>query len=328
MLVTDASGWMQRAMANAQAVRATARPNPWVGAVVVAADGRLFDGATQPPGGPHAEIVALEAAGPATVGATLVTTLEPCCHTGRTGPCTEAIVAAGVGRVIIGVDDPDPNVAGRGVDQLRSAGIEVVTGVESDAVADQLRSYLHHRTTGRPYVLLKLAATLDGRIAAPDGTSQWITGADARADVHRLRSESDAIVVGAATVRIDDPSLTVRDWDGPDPTRIVFGAVDDDARVHPCRSFSGDPADLLDQLGSEGCVQVMVEGGADVAGRMHRAGLVDRYVIYLAPKILGGDDGRPLFAGRGAGTMSDIWTGRFDATERLGDDVRLEVVPA
>ena len=322
------TSWMQRAIANASAVRDTARPNPWVGAVVVAPDGPAFDGATEPPGGRHAEIVALAAAGESAHGATLVTTLEPCCHTGRTGPCTDAIIAAGVARVVVGVEDPDPNVAGRGLAQLRSAGIEVESGVADDAVVEQLRSYLHQRATGRPYVVLKLAATLDGRIAAPDGTSQWITGADARVDVHRLRAESDAIVVGAGTVRADDPSLTVRDWDGRDPRRIVLGTVEADARVQPCLSYVGEPAELLEQLAGEGCLQVLVEGGAHVAARFHRAGLVDRYVIYVAPKLLGGDDGLALFSGPGVATMSDIWAGRFAATQRLGDDLRLEVVPA
>src|SRR5205085_3253821 len=163
------------------------------------------------------------AAGEAARGATLYCTLEPCSHVGRTGPCADAIVAAGVSRVVVGVVDPDPQVSGRGLARLRQAGVEVSVGAEADAVEDQLAPYLKHRRTGRPWVVLKLAATLDGRTAAPDGSSQWITGEPARADAHRLRAESDAVLVGAGTVRADDPSLTVRLAEGTDPRRVVLG---------------------------------------------------------------------------------------------------------
>lgn len=326
--MVDVDRLMRRAIDNAAAVRTTTSPNPWVGAVAVTPSGLHFDGATSPPGGPHAEIVALDAAGHHAAGSTLCTTLEPCSHHGRTGPCADTIVERGVSLVVYGIDDPDPLVAGAGAHRLRQAGVEVRAGVETDLIEQQLRPYLTHRATGRPYVVLKLAATLDGRLAAPDGSSKWITGPEARADVHRMRSESDAILVGAGTVRVDDPSLTVRDADGPDPERIVLGNVDDDARVHPCRVHQGDLGELLDVLGGEGVLQLMVEGGADVAGRFHRAGLVDRYVIYLAPKLLGGDDGVSMFGGAGVETMSDVWTGRFVGTHQFGDDVRLDVEPA
>lgn len=320
-------GWMRRAIANAWTVRSTTAPNPWVGAVVVAADGRVFDGATEPPGSRHAEVVALDAAGPAARGACLYSTLEPCVHTGRTGPCVDRIAASGVTRVVYAIDDPDPKVAGRAAVRMRSAGIEVVSGVCADEATRQLEPYVTHRRTGRPYVVLKLAATLDGRIAAPDGTSRWITGAPARADVHRLRAESGAVVVGAGTVRADDPELTVRDADGPDPRRVVLGRAPAGARVHPCLEHLGDPGELLDQLGHDGVLQVLVEGGAGVAAAFHRAGLVDRYVVYLAPKLTGGDDARPLFAGAGIATMAEVWTGRFADVVRLGDDVRIDLVP-
>jgi len=303
---------------------------------VVVADGRIVGrGATEPPGGAHAERSALDEAGTAVADATLYTTLEPCDHEGRTGPCTEAVVAAGIRRVVVGVEDPDPNVSGRGVARLRDAGLEVVVGVLGDEVADDLTPYLHHRSTGRPFVVLKVAATLDGRTAAPDGTSRWITGAEARADVHRLRAESDVVVVGAGTVRADDPRLDVRDLpDGPvdpgsvpQPRRIVLGSIPEDARVRPAEEHHGDLGDLLDRLGDEGVLQVLVEGGADVAGRFHRAGLVGRYVVYVAPAVLGGDDGRGLLAGAGAPTMADVWRGRTASVVRLGDDVRIDVVP-
>ena len=322
-------GYMAEAIAVAATARLHSSPNPWVGAVVVAGGQVVGTGATEPPGGAHAEVSALAGAGGRAAGATLYTTLEPCDHQGRTGPCTDAIVAAGIGRVVVAVLDPDPKVSGRGVQRLRDAGIDVEVGVGADAVAGQLAAYLHHRRTGRPLVVLKLAATLDGRIAAPDGSSTWITGAEARADVHRLRAESDAVCVGAGTVRTDDPRLTVRGvdgHDGPDPRRVVLGVVPDGARVVPAESHVGDLGDLLAGRGAEGVLQLLVEGGADVAGRFHRAGLVDRYVVYLAPALLGGDDGRPLLAGPGAPSMDEIRRGRFVAVTPLGDDLRVALV--
>ena len=317
---------LDRAIANADAAKGTTAPNPWVGAALLAADGRVVDGATEPPPGRHAEIVALDAAGDAR-GATVATTLEPCNHTGRTGPCTEALIAAGVARVVVGIEDPDEHVAGAGVACLRDAGVEVTVGTRAGAVAEQLAPYLHHRRTGRPYVVLKLASTLDGRTAAPDGTSRWITGPAARADVHRLRAESDAVLVGAGTVRTDDPELTVRDAPGVDPLRVVLGSAPPDARVHPCLELGGDLEAVLDTLGGKGVLQLLVEGGPTVAAAFHRAGLVDRYVLYLAPALMGGDDGRPLLAGPGATTINEAWRGTVVTVERLGDDLKVVLTP-
>lgn len=319
---------MQRAVVLAAGVRCVTAPNPWVGCVLEAADGRIFTGATSPPGGPHAEAAALAAAGRAAHGATAWVTLEPCSHHGRTPPCAEALVAAGVRRVVVGIEDPDDKVSGRGLSILRAAGIEVCVGVEGDAVRAQLGPYVTHRVTGRPYVVLKLAATIDGRTAAPDGSSKWITGEAARRDAHRLRAESQAIVVGAGTVRADDPELTVRHVEGPDPLRVVLGRAPAGARVHPALEFNGDLGDLLDDLGARGVLQVLVEGGASVAGAFHRSGLVDRYAVYLAPALAGGDDARPLFAGRGAPTIDDIWRGRIVDVARLGDDLRIDLEPS
>jgi len=306
----------------AASVRASTSPNPWVGCVI---DPGGFEGATQPPGGPHAEIVALQQAGEAARGGTLVVTLEPCAHHGRTPPCVEAIIEAGIARVVIGVEDPDPNVSGRGIAALREAGIDVEVDVLAEEVAAQLAPYLKHRSTGRPWLVLKLAASVDGRTAAPDGSSEWITGDEARTDAHRLRAESDAVIVGAGTVRADDPSLTVRHVEGRDPLRVVLGKAPPDAKVHPAVELEGDLDEVLNELGRRGVVQAVVEGGPTVAGAFHRAGLVDRYVIYLAPALFGGDDGRPLFAGPGAPTIDDVWRGRITNVERLGDDVKLEL---
>lgn len=317
---------MGRAIVEAATVRTSTAPNPWVGAAILTPSGDVHVGATQPPGGPHAEIVALRAAGEGARGGVLATTLEPCAHTGRTGPCTEAIVAAGIRRVVVGIEDPDPLVAGSGLAALRSAGIEVDVGVRADAVADQLAAYVHHRRTGRPYVVLKLAATVDGRTAAPDATSRWITGDAARRDAHQLRAESQAVLVGAGTVRADDPALTTRLVDGPDPRRIVLGTAPPGARIHPCREWSGPVTDLLDELGRDGVLQLLVEGGAGVAAEFHAERLVDRYVVYVAPALFGGDDARPLFVGTGIPTIAELHRGRFLDVRRLGDDLRLDLV--
>jgi diaminohydroxyphosphoribosylaminopyrimidine deaminase/5-amino-6-(5-phosphoribosylamino)uracil reductase len=326
---------MGRAIELAALARPSTAPNPWVGAVVVPAGagstGHTFEGMTAPPGGDHAEVQALAQAVAAGVaeGATLYTTLEPCSHQGRTPPCVDAVIAAGITRVVIGIVDPDDHVSGRGIEALRAAGITVTLGVGEDAVTEQLAPYLKHRRTGRPWVVLKMALTLDGRTAAPDGSSRWITGEAARADVHRLRACSDAVVVGAGTVRADDPALTVRPDGGPEadrqPLRVVLGTAPEGARVHPAIERRGDLDAVLEELGARGALQVLVEGGAQVAHDFHAAGLVDRYVLYLAPALSGGDDGRPVFSGPGAATIGAFWRGRLVSVERLGDDLRVEV---
>ncbi|HEY3811507.1 MAG TPA: bifunctional diaminohydroxyphosphoribosylaminopyrimidine deaminase/5-amino-6-(5-phosphoribosylamino)uracil reductase RibD [Acidimicrobiales bacterium] len=329
MTAAEDDAWMAEAVALGQGVRTQTSPNPWVGAVVVpVGDAPAAEGATQPPGGPHAEAVALELAGDSARGSTVYVTLEPCAHHGRTPPCADALVAAGVSRVVVGVLDPDPRVSGEGVARLRAAGIDVTVGVGAEAVSASLTPYLAHRRRGRPWVVLKLAATLDGRIAGPDGSSRWITGPAARLDAHRLRAESDAILVGAGTVRADDPALTVRDAPGRDPLRVVLGHPPEGARVHPALVHDGDLDSLLDELGRRGVLQLLVEGGAGVAASFHRQRLVDQYVLYLAPALLGGDDGRPLFTGPGAATMADAWRGRIAAVRPIGSDVRIDLLAA
>lgn len=319
---------MQQAITAAERIRSTTAPNPWVGSAVRSETGTVVTGTTEPPGGAHAEVLALRAAADAgfdLTRATLATTLEPCAHTGRTGPCTDAILEAGIRRVLVGVEDPDPNVNGSGIARLREAGLDVTVGTAATEVREQLAAYLHHRRTGRPFVIVKLAATVDGRTAAPDTTSQWITGEPARRDAHQLRADSQAVLVGAGTVRADDPSLTVRLVDGPDPRRVVLGAAPSDAAVHPCVEWRGELPDLLDRLGAEGVLQLLVEGGASTAAQFHADGLVNRYVIYLAPALFGGDDARPLFIGQGAATLAELPRGRFTAVTRLGDDLRLDL---
>jgi diaminohydroxyphosphoribosylaminopyrimidine deaminase/5-amino-6-(5-phosphoribosylamino)uracil reductase len=258
-------------------------------------------------------------------------TLEPCSHHGRTPPCADAVIEAGVSRVVVGVTDPDPKVSGQGIKRLRTAGIEVEVGCRQSEIERQLAPYLHHRSTGRPFVVLKLASTLDGRSAAPDGSSQWITGDEARLDAHRLRADSDAILVGAGTVKADNPSLTVRlpederSRGDTDPLRIVLGTAPADAAVHPCLELGGDLGAVLDELGARGVIQLMVEGGPTVAHAFHAAGLVDRYVLYLAPAFFGGNDALGLFSGPGAPTIGGLWRGRIVDVARVGDDLRLEI---
>jgi diaminohydroxyphosphoribosylaminopyrimidine deaminase/5-amino-6-(5-phosphoribosylamino)uracil reductase len=327
---------MRRAVALSRAVLGTTSPNPPVGAVVLDADGAVVgEGATHPSGGPHAEVVALAQAGDR--AHTAVVTLEPCDHTGRTGPCSQALLAAGVRTVVVACSEPTAQ-AGGGVQTLRAAGVEVRTGIlEDEVAAGPLAAWLHRQRSGRPFVTWKYAATLDGRSAAADGTSRWITGEPARADVHRLRAESDAIVVGIGTVLADDPQLTTRPDPGHQPLRVVVdsrGRTPQDAKV---RDGSAEtlvvtspygPVDLpalLADLARREVVSVLLEGGPTLAGAFLRAGLVDRVVGYVAPALLGAGPAALLDAG--VGTIDDAVRLHLTDVTRLGDDVRLTLVP-
>jgi diaminohydroxyphosphoribosylaminopyrimidine deaminase/5-amino-6-(5-phosphoribosylamino)uracil reductase len=231
-VVTDTDStdgaFMDRALARGETARRRTAPNPWVGAVVVRAGEVVGHGATQAPGGAHAEIEALREAGGRARGATVYTTLEPCAHHGRTGPCVVALAESGITRVVVALEDPDPQVAGRGIAQLRDLGVTVDVGIGAAAAARSLAPYLVHRRLGRAFTVVKTAMSLDGRVAARDGSSQWITGAASRADAHRLRADSQAIVIGAGTALADRPRLTVRDADGPvhaQPLRVLLDAT-------------------------------------------------------------------------------------------------------
>lgn len=319
---------MRLAMNVAESARTRTSPNPWVGAIVVSTSGEIVGaGATAPVGGSHAEVTALQQAGEQAREGTLVVTLEPCCHIGRTPPCTDAIIGAGISRVVVAMIDPDERVAGNGINVLREAGIVVDTGVCGSEALQQLLPYAHQRRTGRPFVLAKIAATLDGHTAAADGSSQWITGERARRDAHRLRAESDAIVVGAGTVRMDDPSLTVRHVEGRDPLRVVLGSAPNGAKVHPCLEWTASIEELLDDLGSRGCLQVLVEGGATVLGSFYAAGLIDRWAVYLAPGFMGGAPSHPLIGTAPLPTIDDFARGKIVATRELDGDVMLLVDP-
>ncbi|GGM49119.1 bifunctional diaminohydroxyphosphoribosylaminopyrimidine deaminase/5-amino-6-(5-phosphoribosylamino)uracil reductase RibD [Dactylosporangium sucinum] len=326
---------MRRAVELARLSLGETSPNPNVGAVIAAPDGTVVgEGRTAPAGGPHAEVRALEQAGERARGATAYVTLEPCNHTGRTGPCTQALIRAGVTRVVAGVRDPNPVAAG-GVEALRAAGLAVEIGtVLPDEARDAMAGWLTAVTRGTPYVIWKFAATLDGRSAAADGTSKWITSPEAREDVHRLRAGVDAIIAGGGTVLADDPQLTVR---LPDrrarPLRVVVEGsrstpggskvLDDSAPTWVVTGEGGRVAlqPMLHELYRRGVRTALLEGGPTLAGAFLAEGLVDRVVAYLAPKLLGA--GPAALGAAGISTISEALT--FDVVDlaRIGPDVRL-----
>ena len=309
-----------RALALAERARHTAHPNPLVGAVVVGADGAVVgEGFHRRPGEAHAEALALERAGARARGGTLYVTLEPCDHTGRTPPCTEAVLSSGVRRVVVALEDPDPRARGAGLRRLRESGVEVDVGLGADAAADQNRDYVHHRRTGLPWVVLKSAVSIEGLETAEDGTSRWITNRESRADVQRLRAEADAVMVGSGTVLVDDPALTCRleSYEGPQPLRVVMDRrhrVPDTARCMGPGSvvYDGSLKAALEDLGRRGVVRLLVEGGPTLAAALSAEGLVDEYVVYIAPLVLAGAP--TLSAGRRLSLRDAV---------RLGDDVRL-----
>lgn len=323
----DPSELMTIAMEEGERARFHAPPNPWVGAVVVNDRGVVLSaGHTQVPGESHAEIVALRRAGELAKGATMVVTLEPCAHEGRTGPCCNAIVAAGVARVIVGTLDPDPLVNGAGVAALRAAGVVVDVGIEEEAVRARLAPYLWHRVTRRPYVVAKVAATLDGAVAMADGSSKWITGEAARRDAHVLRAQSQAIIVGAGTVRRDDPRLTARlDDIVLEPLRVVLGRAPEGSNVRPCLERSGNLGHLLDELGELDVLQVLVEGGPRTTGAFLEAGLVNHFVWYLAPAWAGREGTLGALGSISTSVMSELRRGRVMDVRRIGDDIRMDV---
>ncbi|GCE38328.1 Diaminohydroxyphosphoribosylaminopyrimidine deaminase [Rhodococcus wratislaviensis] len=332
----DLDAAMQIAIGAAESARGFTSPNPAVGAVVLDAAGRIAGvGMTQPPGGPHAEVVALREAGVAARGGTAVVTLEPCNHTGRTGPCSRALLDAGVVAVHYAVGDPNPEAAG-GAETLVSAGVEVTSGLRAqDVERGPLRAWLHRQRTGRPHVTWKYAATLDGRSAAADGTSQWITGPEARERVHADRAKLDAIVVGTGTVLADDPRLTARTPDGSlaahQPVRVVVGlgdippgarVLDDSAPTLLLRTRDVD--EVLAALAEY--TDVLLEGGPRLAGAFLAAGRVDRIQAYLAPLVLGA--GTSAVSEAGVHTIDGALRFRHESVETIGPDLLLSLVPA
>ncbi|MGY1695946.1 bifunctional diaminohydroxyphosphoribosylaminopyrimidine deaminase/5-amino-6-(5-phosphoribosylamino)uracil reductase RibD [Geodermatophilus sp. SYSU D00814] len=339
MSVTPAeSAAMSRARELGASVLGTTSPNPAVGAVVLDAAGAVVgEGATSPPGGPHAEVRALAQAGERARGGTAVVTLEPCAHTGRTGPCADALLAAGVARVVVAVPEPTQLAVG-GAQRLLAGGVDVELGVERQAAEEgALAAWLTGVREGRPFVVWKAGATLDGRVAAADGTSRWITGPVARAAVHALRATCDAVVVGSGTALADDPQLTVRDAEGRDlprqPLRVVHdrrGRLPATARVldgaaPTLVSRAAGPAELLAELFDRDVRRVLLEGGPTLAAAFLRAGLVDEAVVHLAPKLLGA--GPSLVGDLGITTVGAALDLRVRDVTVLGEDVQVRLRP-
>ena len=329
------SAAMGLAVEQAQAVKGSTYPNPPVGAVILGPDGDVAGvGATEAAGGAHAEVVALRAAGDRAAGGTAVVTLEPCNHHGRTPPCVDALIGAGVAAVVYALDDPNPVAAG-GARRLREAGVAVTGGVAARTVASgTLREWLHKQRTGLPHVTWKFATSIDGRSAAADGSSQWITSAAAREDVHRRRAAADAIVVGTGTVFADNPSLTARLPDGTparrQPLRVVVGEreIPPEAKVLGPESDTlvlrtRDPLEVLRALAAH--TDVLLEGGPILAGAFLRAGVVHRILAYVAPILLGG----PLTAvdDVGVANIAGALQWEYDGVQRIGPDVLLSLLP-
>ncbi|MFA6665366.1 MAG: bifunctional diaminohydroxyphosphoribosylaminopyrimidine deaminase/5-amino-6-(5-phosphoribosylamino)uracil reductase RibD [Armatimonadota bacterium] len=339
--------------------RGRTSPNPMVGAVLVK-DGAVVGKGYHPKAGmPHAEILALRQAGVRALGADLYVTLEPCCHHGKTPPCADAVIASGVKRVFAAMADPNPLVCGKGFERLRSAGAEVHVGLLEEAAQELNRGFIKRVTCGRPFVLWKAAMTLDGKTACHTGDSRWVTGESARRHVHRIRSLSDAVMVGIGTVLADNPQLTVRACRGQNPLRVV---VDARAETPPSSRVLGDEAEtiiavtnsapigrvealrgagagiievesqagrvnltlLLETLAGLGINNMLLESGGRLSASMLKSGLVDRGLIFIAPKIAGGRDAPTPVEGDGASLMAEALNTGTPKVRRFGDDIALE----
>jgi len=318
---------MRHALALARRGLGNVWPNPAVGCVLLRDGVVVGRGWTRPGGRPHAEVVALAQAGEAARGATAYVTLEPCAHHGKTPPCAEALVRAGVVRVVTALTDPDPRVAGRGHAILRAAGIELLEGVCADEAQEIQRGFLTRIRHGRPMLALKLAASFDGRIATAAGESRWITGAEARRHVHALRLAHDAVMIGGETARADLPGLNVRGF-GPvrQPVRVVLSSrplpdlPPEGPRHGPLWQLAGRPEDVMAELGRRGLTRVLCEGGGVLAASLLRAGLVDELIGYGAGMVLGGD-GRAGIAALGLQHLADAPRFHLVETRRIGPDI-------
>lgn len=362
--VTADEAHMLRAIELAERGRGRTGPNPLVGAVVVTAGEVMGEGFHEVVGGPHAEVNALEDAGDGAGGSTMYVTLEPCSHFGRTPPCTEAIIAAGVSMVVMATRDPNPDVAGGGRDVLEAKGVETSQGPYSELARRQNEAYLKWVTTGLPFVTLKMALTFDGKTATRVGDSRWVTSDESRRDVHLMRSWSDAVAVGIGTVLADDPRLTVRmvEVGAKPPLRVVVDgeaatppssrvadttdaptlvAVSATAHAERVKALEGrgvevarmgeagrvDLRALLEALGSRGVASLMVEGGAELAYSFLEEYLIDRFIFYFAPKIVGGGEAPGAVGGEGLARIRDAWKLEFDSVAESGGDIKVIAYP-
>lgn len=355
--------FMQEALDLAARAGWRTHPNPRVGAVLVRGNRVVGRGYHQRPGGPHAEVLALREAGARARGATLYVTLEPCCHFGRTPPCTDAVLSAGVSRVVAAMRDPHPAVAGRGFRVLRSGKVRVEVGLLGEEARRLNEAFCRRVRDGRPWVILKSAVTLDGKIATASGDSRWISSLESRAHAHRLRDQVDAILVGIGTVLADDPRLTARPGGrkGRDPARVILDgglriplkakALNDPsaARIIVATTAKANPrrvealrgrgvevwplpsregrvclGPLLSELARREITTLLVEGGGEVAGSFLREGYVDRVAFYVAPLLVGGEDAPGPLRGRGAARLADAWDLAGVSVTRLGPDFLVE----
>jgi len=356
LISIDEKRLMSRALSLALKGRGRTSPNPMVGSLLIKKGRIISEGFHERAGGPHAEARVLEVAGEKARGGILFITLEPCCHTEkRTPPCTKAIIKSGVKKVIVAMEDPNPKVSGKGIAELRAAGIAVISGVLEDKAKKLNEAYIKYITTGRPFVTLKVAMSLDGKIATRTGDSRWITGEKARRLVHQMRSDSDAILTGAGTVTADDPELTARIKGGKNPVRVVI----DPQLKTPLRAkiFKTPPETimvsekllppslenscvknisykgclslkwLMEELGSRGITSVLIEAGSTLAGTALDEGIVDKAAFFIAPKIIGGKDAFPAVGGKGIEKIKDAYKVKDLKVRKIGADLLIEGYP-
>jgi diaminohydroxyphosphoribosylaminopyrimidine deaminase / 5-amino-6-(5-phosphoribosylamino)uracil reductase len=344
-----------RALSLAARAYGRTSPNPMVGALVVKGNRIIAEGYHKKAGTPHAEAIALEKAGERARGATLYVSLEPCCHRDkRTPPCTEKIVSAGIRKVVIAMRDPNPKVRGKGIEELRRSGIVVVSGILEERAQHLNEYYIMHITTNRPFVILKAAMTLDGKIATPEGESKWITGEKARREVHRLRGGVDAILTAIGTVKADDPSLTCRTGRYKSPLRIIIDPrleISPEAKVcclppetiivtkktgssrkkallrkmgAEILEYNGERADLaalMQEMGKRGVISVLVEGGASLNASALESGIVNKVMFFIAPKIIGGKESFPVVGGRTYRDLARAYRVSDTLIKKFGEDI-------
>jgi diaminohydroxyphosphoribosylaminopyrimidine deaminase/5-amino-6-(5-phosphoribosylamino)uracil reductase len=347
--------YIKRTLRLAAKAQGMTNPNPMVGAILVKHGVILSEDFHRKAGTPHAEALAIAQAGEKAKGSTLYVNLEPCCHTAkRTPPCTREIIRADIKKVVIAMKDPNPRVSGAGIAELESAGIEVITGILEDRARKLNEAYIKYITTGKPFVILKIAMTLDGKIATPDGESKWITGEQARKEVHRLRSSVDAVLTAIGTVKTDNPHLTARFARSKNPLRVVIDPnleIASDANVlhmppptiivtrstgHKAEALKqsgveiiqfADKLDLqwlIEKLGKLHITSVLIEGGSSLNAHALEDGIVDKAMIFIAPKIIGGKDSYPAVGGRTFRKLADAYRLRDISIRKAGDDLLIE----